>query len=65
MITIAATSSRRTFQNRIKGKKILELSRSQNFSIFQIDGDGNCVFRTVAHQRDNDDENHLDYREWS
>ena len=34
----------------------------QNYIIHDIDGDGNCLFRTVSHQIENDDQNHTFFR---
>ncbi|ORY45679.1 cysteine proteinase [Rhizoclosmatium globosum] len=35
---------------------------SFNLELFDVSGDGNCLFRAIAHQMDNTQNNHLKYR---
>lgn len=38
------------------------LKKDHNLSIYEVDPDGNCLFRSISHQLDGIEDNHIKYR---
>lgn len=60
--------SKRNPKEKNKDKKYYDnfnnsLRTEHNLMIFYVEGDGNCLFRSICHQLEGDDSNHAQYRQ--